>query len=118
MLKYVVILLANVMIGSISQVMLKKSAISLHKNTLTEYLNGWVISAYFLYVITTILGILVYRKLPLSMGQAIEASSYIYIMIFDAILFHERINAKKVGAILLIVVGIIMCSLKMQALQL
>lgn len=110
MTKYAFLLLLNVLIGSVSQVMLKKSANSPHKNALSEYLNVWVISAYALFGLTTLIGILAYQKLPLSLGQAIESSSYVFIMVFDTVLFHEAVNTKKVLSVLLIILGIIICS--------
>ncbi|WP_343248577.1 SMR family transporter [Diplocloster hominis] len=105
-LKYSCILLVGVFISAISQVMLKKSALKEYESKFKEYFNPSVIVAYVLFVSTTFLSIIAYKGIPLSMGPVLEATSYIYITIFGVTIFNERINAKKIIALMFIVIGI------------
>lgn len=52
-----------------------------------------------------------YKGIPLSMGPVLEATSYIYITIFGVCIFKEKLNPKKIVALLLIVGGILVYSL-------
>lgn len=108
---YSLFLLCGVFISAISQVMLKKAALKKYDNVVKEYLNPLVIFAYVLFVGTTFLSILAYRGIPLSMGPILEATSYIYVTIFGVKIFGEKINKKKILALIFIVVGIVIYSL-------
>lgn len=103
---YACILLVGVFVSSISQVILKKSALKEHNSPLEEYLNPLVIFAYVLFVGTTFLSILAYRGIPLSMGPILEATSYIYVTIFGVTIFKEKVGKKKLIALGLILAGI------------
>ena len=52
-----------------------------------------------------------YKGIPLSMGPVLEATSYIYITIFGVCIFKEKLNPKKIVALLLIVGDILVYSL-------
>ena len=111
MLLYAGILLIGVFVSAVSQVLLKKEAMKEQKDVLQEYLNVRVILAYAMFVGTTLLSVLAYRGIPLSMGPVLEATSYIYVTIFGVKIFHEKINRKKIVALILIVTGIAVYSL-------
>lgn len=110
-LLYACILLAGVFISAISQVMLKKAALKTYPSRIKEYLNPLVIFAYVLFVGTTFLSIFAYRVIPLSMGPVLEATSYIYVTVFGLTIFKEKLNVKKVLALVLIIGGIAVYSL-------
>lgn len=105
------ILLAGVFIASVSQVLLKKSALRTYPSRIREYLNPYVITAYVLLLGTTFLSILAYRAVPLSMGPVLEATSYIYVTVFGVTIFREKLSARKIFALLLIIGGIAVYSL-------
>lgn len=77
-----------------------------YETPLAEYLNPLVIVAYVIFVGTTLLGILAYRGIPLSMGPVLEATSYFYVTFFGVRIFGERMTRKKWLALALILVGI------------
>ena len=106
-LLYSCVLLLGVFISAISQVMLKKAAMKKHDSIIEEYLNPLVIFAYVLFVGTTFLSILAYKGIPLSMGPILEATSYIYVTMFGVTIFKEKMNLKKVVALVMIIVGIV-----------
>lgn len=103
---YACILLLGVFISAVSQVMLKKAAQKKYDNWLREYLNPLVIFAYILFFGTTLLSIIAYRGIPLSMGPILEATSYLYVTFFGVTIFKEKLNKGKILALLLIVFGI------------
>ena len=107
---YSLLLLLGVFISAISQVMLKKSAQKTYENRIKEYLNPLVIIAYLMFIGTTFLSIFAYRGIPLSMGPVLEATSYIYITVFGVKIFGEKINKKKILALVSIIGGIIIYS--------
>ena len=108
---YALLILAGTFISAISQVMLKIEANKPHATRLQEYFNPLVIGAYVIFVGTTLLSVLAYRGIPLSMGPILEATSYIYITIFGVKIFGEKMNKGKAIALFLIVCGIVVYSL-------
>ena len=102
--------LFGVFISSISQVMLKKSAMKKHDSVVKEYLNPAVIGAYMLFLAATLLSVFAYRGIPLSMGAILDATGYIYVTLFGVTIFHEKLNARKLVALALILIGIVIYS--------
>lgn len=108
---YSCVLLAGVFISAISQVMLKKAAMKQYDSRIKEYMNPMVIVAYMMFVGTTFLSIIAYKGIPLSMGPILEATSYIYVTFFGVKIFKEKINKKKIVALVLIIAGIVVYAL-------
>lgn len=111
MLSYVFLFLISVLISSISQVILKTSANEEHDNKLKEILNVKVFFAYGLFFAATLLTILAYRKVPLSMGAVLETTGYVYIAFFGRFILKEKMNKYKIFGNLLVIIGIIVFSL-------
>lgn len=110
---YVGIYLFGVFISSVSQVLLKKAAMREYASPIKEYLNPFVITAYALFFGATLMTILAYKVVPLSMGAILEATAYLYITIFGVTIFKEKIGKEKAWALALIIGGIIIYSLGM-----
>ena len=108
---YSCVLLLGVFVSAISQVMLKKSAMKQYESKIKEYMNPLVIIAYIMFVGTTFLSIIAYKGIPLSMGPIFEATSYIYVTFFGVKIFKEKLNSKKIIALALIIVGIVVYAL-------
>ncbi|MBO4637546.1 MAG: EamA family transporter [Clostridiales bacterium] len=104
------IFLTGVFISSVSQVLLKRSALNKHDSGIKEYLNPLVIGAYILFFGATLLSILAYRVLPLSKGAVIDSFGYVFITFWGVTLFRERLNPKRIIALILIISGIIVYS--------
>lgn len=110
-LAYAGINLFGVFISAVSQVMLKKSAMGRHESTLSEYLNPLVVCAYAIFVVSTLLSVVSYRGIPLSMGPILEASGYVYVTIFGVAIFHEKVDGKRAVALAFIIAGIVIYAL-------
>ena len=111
LLLYACIMLFGTFISAISQVILKMAAGKTYENKIREYVNMPVIIAYTIFVGATFLSVISYKVVPLSMGPILEATSYIYITLFGVAIFKERITKRKITALLLIIVGIVVYSM-------
>lgn len=107
---YAGIMLFGVLISSFSQVLLKTAANKQYTTRLKEYLNIHVIIAYLLFFLSSICTLLAYRVIPLSMGPILESASYIFVSAFGYFAFQEKIGKRKLGALLLIICGIVVYS--------
>lgn len=103
---YASVMLISVFVASISQVMLKKAAEREWETPLQEYLNPLVICAYILFVGCTIVTVVAYRGIPLSLGPVLEATSYLYVTAFGIWIFKERLDRRKFVALAFILAGI------------
>ena len=108
--KYVLIFLLSVFIASFSQILLKKSANRNHNSRIKEYLNKYVITAYFIFFISTILTIIAYKGIELKYGPVIESVGYIFILITSKIFLDEKITKNKLLGIFLIILGVFIFS--------
>ena len=103
---YILILIFSVFISAFSQVLLKKSALKTYSSFLREYLNIYVVPAYAIYFLAVFLDLIALKKVPVSFVPVAEASSYIFVLVFGKIFFHERFSNRKILAMLLILAGI------------
>lgn len=106
MIKYVLIYVFSVFISSVSQILLKKSANQSYSSLWKEYVNPYVISAYLIFFCSSLLTILAYRQVPLSMGPVIESIGYVFVTILGYVCLHETVGKRKALGIVLILVGI------------
>ncbi len=108
---YVLIILVAFFLSAVSQAMLKKAAEKEYSSVLKEYLNPLVITAYLIFVATTLMAIIAYKGIPLSMGAVLESTSYIYVTIFGVRFFKEKVSKRKILALVIIITGICVYSL-------
>ena len=111
MLPYLLIGFFSVFVSSVSQTVLKKAALKERESFAREYLNFPVIAAYAMFFGSTLLTMLAYKKLPLSMSPAFESSSYIFVTFFGVTVFKERLTKRKLLALALILAGILIFTL-------
>lgn len=102
-----VILIAGVLVASAAQVLLKKSALTVHENKLKEYLNWRVISGYGMMLASTLFSVYAYRTIPISLGAVLDATGYIFVTIFGVMFFQEHITRKRLTALMVIIFGIL-----------
>lgn len=108
---YVILMLTSVFISSVSQVLLKKSAMKTYSSHLKEYLNPYVICAYGLFFLATILTTLALRGLPLSMQPMLETTGYLYVAVMGYFLLKENFSKRKAAGLLTIILGILIYSI-------
>lgn len=91
------IFVASVLVSSISQVMLKKSANKVYNNALKEYLNPMVITAYGLFFLSTVITVFAYKYVPLSSGPILESTGYVFVAVLGYIFLKEKFTSKKLS---------------------
>jgi eamA-like transporter family len=107
-IRYIGLFLFSVFISSVSQVILKKSANRTYASKLQEYLNIPVMLAYTLFFGSSLLTVLAYKFVPLSMGPILEASGYVYVAVLGALFLNEKLSTKKVIGMAAIILGIVL----------
>lgn len=100
----------SVFIASCSQILLKKSALKKHPTKLKEYFNPYVLSAYAVLFLSSILTVIAYKIVPLKEGPVIESLGYMFVFAFSYFFFGEKLSKYKIGGILLIIGGVIVFS--------
>ena len=105
--KYVVLLILAVLVSSISQIVLKKSASKSYNSVLKEYLNVYVITGYILMIISTVLVVLGLKGVPYKNEPIIESLGYLFVMILSNRILGEKITKKKILGNGIILLGIL-----------
>lgn len=108
---YILIFITSIFISSVSQILLKKSANKTYSNKLKEYFNCNVVVAYILFFASTLITIYAFRYIPLSWGPILESTGYIFVSVLGVIFLKEKIAGRKLLGMIIIVFGIIVCSL-------
>lgn len=102
---------ASHVIAAFSQILLKKAANKKYSPWWRSYLNPYVITAYSLFVVTTILTVLAMKHIPLTVSAALGASGQIIVPVMSYFILHEKINKKRLLGMAIIVIGIFIFSL-------
>ena len=104
---YVGIFLISVLVSSVSQILLKISAGKTYDSKIKEYLNAPVIIAYGLFFLSTMVTVLAYKYVDLSLGPVLEATGYIWVTLLGYLILKEKVSRKKLLGLVVIIVGII-----------
>ena len=105
---YYFLVVLGVFLASVSQILLKKSASCEHTSFIKEYLNGKVLCGYALLALSLLLDLWAMHYGVLAKEvSSIEALSYLFVPLLSWFFIKERISIKKLGAIGLIMAGII-----------
>lgn len=105
---YILLFLLSVFLSSVSQIFLKKAANRTHRSVWEEYTDKYVILGYGLFLLCSLLTMIAYQKIPLSLGTALETTGYLYVTLWGSLLFGEKITKKKILALGLIIFGILL----------
>ena len=111
LLVYSAILLTSVLISSVSQILLKISASRSYPSKIREYLNPYVVIGYALFFGCTFIHMIALKVVPLSTSPVLEAMGYVFVSVFSYAFLKEKMNLKQVLGLVLIVIGVAVCSL-------
>lgn len=111
LLPYLAVWMLSVFISSIAQVMLKKAADQSHESRLKEYLNPLVISAYCIFLVSTLLTMYALKFVPLTYSPVIEPLSYIFVPVLGAVFLKEKLSKRQLLGMAVMLVGIVIFSL-------
>ena len=111
-LPFILLYLCGVLLSSASQILLKKEAQQEHRSVLYEYLNPRVIIGYGIIFGCTLITISAYRGgLPVSYGNVLESTGYLFVLIFGRIFLKERISRESAAALAVILLGVFLFAL-------
>lgn len=105
--KYLLLKLISVLIASISQILLKKSANKTYNNKIKEYLNVLVTLGYTLFVISSLLSVISLQGITISYSSIVESLNYIIVPGMSYLLLKEKINKKQIIGMILIIIGLL-----------
>jgi len=105
------IVFCSAFVAAVSQMLLKKSAKITYKSWWREYLNFYVLFAYFLFFCTTVFSVLALRLIPLSLSAAAGASGQIFVPVLSYLIYKEKIGVRRLTGMAAIVIGILIFSL-------
>ena len=108
---FILIYVLSVFISSVSQILLKQSANIKYESRIREYLNARVIIAYGIFFLATLITIIAYKQIPLSLGPVLETTGYFFIAVLSRIVLKERISKRKIIGIVVVAVGIMVSCL-------
>jgi len=93
-------------VASVSQVLLKMSAMRQHRSYVKEYLNKYVLIGYGLLFGTTLINIVAFMYVPYKIVPIVSTSSYVFVVILSKFILRESIEWNKWTGIAVIVLGI------------
>jgi EamA-like transporter family. len=97
-------MLVSVSVASVSQILLKKSAMKTYGSVIREYINPFVIGGYGLLFLSMLMTIYAYSGMDYKNGPVIESFGNVLVLVLGCIFFKEKITLKKllgVGCIML-----------------
>ena len=109
--KYIIVWIISVLISSIAQVMLKAEANKEHESRIKEYLNPMVVTAYAIFFLSTFLTMYALKYVPLTYSPIIEPLSYIFVPVIGVLVLKEKLSARRVLGIVIMLAGIVIFSL-------
>ena len=108
---YMLIFFLSVLVASVSQILLKKSALKQYDSRIKEYVNPYVIIGYGMLFLSMLMTIYAYKGVDLKTGPVIEATGYLYVALLSYLFLKEKISNKKKIGLFMIVVGVVISNL-------
>ena len=105
---YYIIVILSVLAAAGAQMLLKKAASNHYPTFWRQYVNPWVIGGYAIMGLAMLANIYAMSKgVQLKEVGIIEALSYLFVPCLAFMLFKEKLGWRKIGAIGIIVAGIV-----------
>lgn len=109
MIRFYLLLIIMTLIGSIASLFLKKASglngiFGMLKN-INLYIGG------LLYFISAVVNIIVLKKLQYSIVLPLTSITYIWTMVLSYLILKEKITKKKIGGVVLILIGAVCVSI-------
>lgn len=103
-----IIVISSVFLAACAQMLLKHGARQQYDTWWRQYINGWVIGGYAIMMGTMMMNIFAMsRGVEVKEVSIIESMSYLFVPILSFVIFNERLTWRKIIAIGLIIIGII-----------
>ena len=109
MILYFISLLIMTMLGSVASLFLKKASGTEGIFTMLKNVNLYI--GGFLYLASAVLNIWILRYLDYSVVLPLTSLTYIWTMVLSYLILKEKITKKKIGGVILILIGAICVSI-------
>lgn len=103
---YMLCLMAGVLLASVSQILLKKSAMKTYHSVIREYVNPWVIGGYAMLFGSMLLNIVAYVGVDYKNGPVMESLGNVFVPLLSFFILKEKMNVRKALGIATIMFGI------------
>ena len=104
---YVIVIL-SVFLAACAQMLLKQGARQQYDIWWRQYINAWVIGGYAIMLGTMLMNIFAMsRGVDVKEVSIIESMSYLFVPILSFVIFKERLTWRRVSAIGVIIIGIV-----------
>ena len=108
MLIYYIVLVIMTLSGAVASLFLKKASASESIIATIKNINLYIGGA--LYLVSALLNIYVLRYLDYSVVLPLTSVTYIWTMVISYFILKEKISKKKIGGVILILVGAVLVS--------
>ena len=92
MIKSYILGFLAVFIATIAQVLLKKEANVKHESFLQKFLNVKVISAYSIFLLSTILNVVAFKNIDLKYAVVFDVTGFIWIGLFSVFILLKKLH--------------------------
>lgn len=103
--KYYLAAFMGVFLTAISQLLIKQGTRKAKKGALWLYLNAYMLTAYFILVLVTLLSLYAYREIPLKVGLMLAPLALILVVLLSSWLLGERLTRLQVLGAVVILLG-------------
>ena len=105
---YYLIVILSVFAAACAQMLLKQGARIEYATWWRQYVNGWVIGGYGIMACSLVLNIWCMSKgVQVKEVSVIESMSYLFVPVLAFVLFKEKLTVRKIGAIAIIITGVV-----------
>lgn len=106
-----IILLATTLSGSAGALALKQSMNNISNLTIMALLkNPWIYFGCALYIVSAVTNIMLLKLMDYSIAFPMTSLTYVWTVLLSYFIFKERLTVRKVVAIALIILGVIIIS--------
>lgn len=103
-----ILVILSVFAAACAQMLLKQGARQSYVGIWRQYLNPWVIGGYAIMACSLMLNIFCMTNgVQVKEVSVIESLSYLFVPVLAFMLFKEKITRRKVAAIAIIIIGVI-----------
>ena len=105
---YYLLVILSVFLAACAQMLLKQGARQQYAQWWRQYANGWVIGGYAIMFGTMLMNIFAMSKgVQVKEVSIIESMSYLFIPALSFFIFKEKLTWRKILAITIIIIGVI-----------
>ena len=107
-MSYYLLVILSVFLAACAQMLLKQGARQQYATWRRQYMNGWVIGGYVIMFGTMLMNIFAMSKgVQIKELSIIESMSYLFVPTLSFVIFKEKLTWRKVCAIAIIIIGVI-----------